>query len=360
MDIQRKPKMAGSLTRIVGALLLLSAWTAMGQSRSDADEKHLKQIRKRDSVDRAVQRGLAWLVRQQNPSTGEFKGKLVHTDTALACIALMASGNFPGRSKYGQNLELGIRYLVAAAEKGKGLFGEQGNARMYGQGICTLALGEAYGMMAAEKDNKAIRRALGLALPVILKAQCKKKGNHYGGWRYKTTNHDADLSVTAWQILALRSAQNCKLPVPKEVIDDAKNFVRRMYNPRDKAFTYNGGNASAAMRSAGVVSMLAMGADDSGGDKAKIRSSASYLLSFNPAAGNYFYYQSYYVGTAANMLGGHYRQKLLPKLENVLVRLQQKDGEFAKHQGSYGGTYATAFAVICLSIRYQFLPIYQE
>ena len=60
------------------------------------------------------------------------------------------------------------------------------------------------------------------------------------------------------------------------------------------------------------------------------------------------------------MMGGKYRREALPRLEQALLRLQQKDGQFGKHQGHDGGVYATAFAVICLSIRYQYLPIYQE
>ncbi len=332
---------------------------AAGAEEESPDEKHLEKLAQKDEVDKAVEKGLAYLAKQQDMKTGKFNGPLPNTMTGLACMALMAAGHFPGRSQYGENLRLGIKFLVEAAKKEKGYFGK-GGGRMYGHGICTLALAEAYGMMQKEQENKQVREALDLAIKVVLKAQCQQKNQHFGGWRYNPRNNDSDLSVSAWQILALRAAQNCKLKVPKKVIDDAVTYLRRVYNPRDKAFTYNGGNASSAMRAAGVVCMLALGANKTEADRVKINHSASFLLGFNPASGGYFYYQSYYIGTAANMMGGKYREQALPKLEKVLVRLQQGDGSFSKHQGYHGGVYSTAFAVICLSIRYQFLPIYQE
>ena len=43
-----------------------------------------------------------------------------------------------------------------------------------------------------------------------------------------------------------------------------------------------------------------------------------------------------------------------------IVSLQNPNGEFQKHQGHSGGVYSTAFAVICLAVRDQYLPIYQE
>ncbi len=345
---------------LLAAALAMASQLASTAPSDAADLTHLKTISKPDSVDLAVERGTKWLVRQQD-KTGKFKGIMPNTETALSCIALMSNGHFPGRSPYGENLRKGIVYLTQTAIKQKGYFGtDDGNSRMYGQAICTLALVEAYGMMQKEEENKQIRLALKPALAIIIGAQCKAKGQFHGGWHYNTKNATADLSVSAWQILALRAAQNCKLDVPAQVMTDATAYVRRMYNPRDKAFSYNGSKATASMRSAGVVCMLALGANETDADKIMIRNSAGYLLSFNPAAGNYYYYQSYYVGSAANMMGGKYREQVLPRLEKSLLKLQQKDGQFKKHQGAAGGTYATAFSLISLSIRNQFLPVYQE
>lgn len=344
-------------------LALASALAFSCYGAEFSDQKHLERIAKPSNVDEAVNKGLAYLVGKQDPIQGFFKGEvnMPNTHTALSCMAFMAAGHFPGRSKYGDNLRRGVMYLVRASKKHKGYFGNEGSARMYGQGICTLALCEAYGMMQKEEDNRKIKKAIERALKVIINAQNKTKGAKFGGWRYSPTPGDSDLSVAAWQMLALRAAQNCKLKVPDKVIEDAIEYLHKSYNPTAKGFSYQpGGAPSICMRSAGAVSMMALGANVTDSDKEMCRNTTEYLLSLDPSRGGHFYYQSYYIGTAANMMGKKHREILLPKLEKALLGLQMPNGEFRKHTGNQGGVYSTAFSVICLCIRYQYLPIYQE
>jgi hypothetical protein len=324
----------------------------------ETDQEHLERIQEKDDVDRAVDKALAWLVQKQDVTHGYFQGGCRNTYTALACMALMATGHFEGRSEYGEHLRRGVLYLAKEGKAQNGYFGRDGG-RMYGHGICTLTLCEAYGMMRRPEDNQAIRETLDLALGVILKAQATANNQHKGGWRYEPTSQDADLSVTAWQILALRAAQNCKLHVPEEAIEQAVAYVRRVYQP-GQGFSYQGGGASPAMRCAGAVCMKVLGADEDEEDRTRIETSAKILETVNMAGGSHYYYQTYYFATAANMMGDEYRNTLLPKLEKALLNLQDASGEFRKHSGHDGGVYSTAFATICLAVRYQFLPIYQE
>ncbi|MDI6774348.1 MAG: terpene cyclase/mutase family protein [Verrucomicrobiota bacterium] len=326
------------------------------------DEQHLERIRRKDMVNEAVDKGLAYLVSQQDPAQGCFRGDKPNTMTGLACMALMAAGHFPGRSPYGDNLRRGMLYLARATEKDKGFLGNEGNARMYGHGICSVALCEAYGMMRKEEDNLEIKKAVERALKVILDSQYKMEGNLRGGWRYEPQPTDADTSATAWQILALRSAQNCKLDVPKQAIEDALSYLRNSY-AQERGFAYkNRLYESPATKSAGVVCMLALGANRSDRDKEMIETSAKFLLTFDfPEGGEHFYYNSYYEATAANMMGEKHRDALLPKMERTLMELQLPSGEFKRHRDrEEGGVYSTAFGVICLCVGYQYLPIYQE
>ncbi|MEM7395164.1 MAG: prenyltransferase/squalene oxidase repeat-containing protein, partial [Verrucomicrobiota bacterium] len=254
-------------------------------------------------------------------------------------------------------------YLVRKSREHKGYFGNEGNARMYGHGICTLALCEAYGMLEQEKDNMAIKDAIERAMKVILYAQMKdEKHNNWGGWRYEPRPGDADLSVAVWQMLALRSAQNCQLEVPDESIEIAKKYVRRTFNPGQKGFSYqsNKNNASPAMRTAGVVALLALGSKHDDRDQKLMKESMAFLEKHDPGRASHFYYTSYYLATAANMFGPELRKEFLPRLEKALIKLQRDNGEFTKHSGHQGGVYATAFSVICLCVHYQYLPIYQE
>lgn len=356
--------MAGKLSipgSLVAAVLLivtaLSAHAELPPAAVQPEEQDLTLFSEEDDVDRAIQRGLAWLVQRQDVTSGKFEGSPPNTVTALAAMALMATGHFEGRSPYGTHLQRAIMYLTRQAEQNPYLGSDGG--RMYGHGIATLALCEAYGMMARAEDNLAIRNALLQAKQVILESQTVD-GGHAGGWRYNPQPGQADLSVTAWHILNLRALQNCGFDVPQPAIDRAANYVRNVFRP-GQGFAYQqGSGASPAMRAAGIVSMKVLGVDKDTEDIEKIEASASVFESVNPGTGSHFYYQSYYLATAANMMGEPYRTDFLPKLEEALLRLQNETGEFQKHTGHSGGVYSTAFAILSLAVRYQFLPIYQE
>jgi prenyltransferase beta subunit len=353
------------ILKILPAALLclvqpLDSYALSGQE----DLAHIAAISKEDEVDRAVEKGIRYLVSKQDPTEGFFEGKLKNTYTGLSCIALMAAGHFPERSEFGNSLQRGIRFLVQQAEKRKGYFGKEEDARMYGHAICTLALTEAYGMMPTAEENLAVKEAAQKAIDVILSSQVndKDKKKHFGGWRYKPRRKDADLSVTVWQVLALRSAENCQLDVPGNAISNAVTYVRNMYHEKHQGYSYQPGKKpTTAMRCAGVVCMRALGKGEDDRDWKQIRKSAAFLKTLDPAnKRRWFFYQSYYVATAANMMGKEYREKVLPRLEKHLLSLQKENGSFKNSNGYDGGCYSTAFSVICLSVRYQFLPIYQE
>lgn len=339
------------------AALTLGAVCGAGEK---TDREHLDEIQAQHEVDRAIGKGLDFLVSKQDPATGQFAGDLPNCHTALSCIALMAAGQIPGQSKYGDNLNRGIMYLVRKSKEHKGYYGNEGNGRMYGHGICTLALCEAYGMMEKEKENLKVKEAIEAALKIILYAQSDKDTSR-GGWRYEPKPKDADLSVTVWQILCLRSAQNCQLDVPDKAIELARDYVRRTFNRGQQGYAYEPGkNASPAMRTAGVVALQALGARHDATDMKMMKQSASFLETLDPAHASHYWYTCYYLATGANMMGDTLRESFLPRLEKTIMKLQRDNGEFSKHSGHQGGVYSTAFAVICLCVHYQYLPIYQE
>lgn len=327
-------------------------------SSIEADLDVLKKIRVEDKTDIAIKKGLAWLVAQQDPAAGNFGSKFPHAYTAFSCMALLAAGEQPARSKYGQALQKGILYLVEKAESNRGYLGGDGS-RMYGHAIASLVLCEAYGMLDSPRANRRLAKAIDGALNVTIQAQVRGRGQHQGGWRYEPTSQDADLSVTAWQIFLLRAAQNCGFAVPGHVKRSALNYVRRLYN--GAGFCYQKGREpTPAMQAAGIMCLKILEPDLTEADRAKIDTVAKSLEKVDPSQGFRYYYRSYYLATANNMLGGNYRSVFVPKLEKSLIRLQGDDGQFAKHGGYDGGIYSTALAVVSLSVRYQYLPIYQD
>jgi prenyltransferase beta subunit len=349
-----------SKTKILVGVLLLSSAYAFAQPEP-GDRDHLDTIQGQHEIDEKIGKGLEYLVSKQDPVTGKFEGDLPNTYTALSCMALMAAGQIPGQSKYGDNLHRGIMYLTRKSKDHKGYYGNEGNARMYGHGICTLALCEAYGMLEKEEDNLKVKQSIEAAVKIILHAQ-SDKDKARGGWRYEPKPNDSDLSVTVWQILALRSAQNCQLDVPDKAIELAVDYVRRTYSAAQQGFSYQapGNNASPGMRAAGVVALQALGARHEESDKKLMEQSASFLKTFDPSRASHYYYTAYYLATASNMMSDELRETFLPRLEKSLMKLQKENGEFHKHSGHQGGVYSTAFGIICLCVHYQYLPIYQE
>lgn len=344
-------------------LLLFCSGSLLPARAELSDAEHLELISKEDPVDQAIAKGLSWLVKQQDSASGSFGNTdIPNTCTALSCIALMAAGHQPGRTLYGEQLRLGILYLLRSARKTDWYFGRENNGRMYAHGIATLALTEAYGMMQEDQENLQIKEVLEKCIAIILNCQYKENNRNFGGWRYDPNGADADLSVSVWQALVLRSAQNSQIVVPDTSIQDACTYIRATYNEQHQAFTYQGGEGvnTPAMNSAGIVAMYVLGLRHDAEDLKKIESSARNLLTVDPLNGEHMYYQDYYLATAANMMGGKYRNSMLPKMEAALLSLQEPSGEFRKHRGYKEGVYATAFATIILCVRYQYLPIYQE
>ncbi len=102
----------------------------------------------------------------------------------------------------------------------------------------------------SERDD--LSRVVRKAVALIVQTQ-----NEEGGWRYFPVPKDADLSVTACQLMALRAARNTGISVPKETIDKGIEYIQRCQNP-DGGFRYriNDSMESRFARSAAAVTAL--------------------------------------------------------------------------------------------------------
>lgn len=349
----------GQLLRSRRLPLLCALLCACGLAGQNADSarRRLPAPNENAAVDAAIGRGVAWLAAQQDPDLGHFGGKPVNAYTGLCCLAMMAAGEQPGRSEFGDVLARGIRFLIRETAKGNGYLGGDGG-RMYSHGICTLALATAYGMLDTVDGNRQLGEALRRALAVTLDAQVKAPDSpHHGGWRYEPNAKDADLSVTVWQALSLKVARDCGMPIPDPAFDGCREYVRRTHD--GEGFCYQPGQSGTpAARMSGIVCMKALRGDQQEADQVKIATSARVLEQIDCANGKYFYYQSYYLAMAAAALEEPVRNAFLPKLETALLNLQREDGQFAKHSGYAGGVHATAFAILALAANYQYLPVH--
>jgi prenyltransferase beta subunit len=223
---------------------------------------------------------------------------------------------------------------------------------MYGHGFATLFLGEIYGM---NPQDKRVRDALVKAVDLIIGTQ-----NDEGGWRYNPVPYDADISVTICQIMALRSARNAGIKVPKETIDRAVKYVRDCQNP-DGGFKYMTHAAGSAWprTAAGVASLFYAGIyeDDS------INRGLDYLTqNAMPGRGGlagqaHYYYGHYYAVQAMYLAGGAYWGKWWPAVRDELIHRQTSNGSWIDQPGP---AYATAMSLIILQMPKRYLPIFQK
>jgi squalene cyclase len=346
-----------SKTRLSRVWLLLSlllgcvSWSAdvFGQDLADAGVGFVEITeRSRESVER----GLAYLAQAQaeDGSYGSSRFQRHVGITSLACLAFMADGNMPGRGEYGPNVQRGLDFILSHANESGLIVADASHGPMYGHGFATLFLGEVYGMTG----DPRVRETLLKAVRLIVTTQ-----NPEGGWRYQPRPFDADLSVTICQVMALRSARNAGLSVPKETIDRAIAYVRQCQNPADGGFKYmlNSGG-SAFPRSAGAVASLYYAGvyeDDA------LTKGLAYLEAGtgNTAfrAGGHYFYGHYYAAQAMFLAGGEHWERWYPKMREQLVSSQIADGSWSSGQG---GSYGTSMSLLILQIPNRLLPIFQK
>jgi len=300
----------------------------------------------------SVERGLAYLaqMQQEDGSFGSNRFERHVGITSLACLAFMADGHMPGRGEYGPNVQRGLDFVLNHATESGLIVADASHGPMYGHGFATLFLGEIYGMTGDERTREALLKAVRL----IVTTQ-----NPEGGWRYQPRPFDADISVTICQVMALRSARNAGLSVPKETIDRAIAYVRQCQNPADGGFKYmlNSGGSAFPRSAAGVAALYYAGVyeDDALSKGLTYLENGSQNTTFG--AGGHYFYGHYYAAQAMFLAGGEHWERWCPRVREQLVAAQLADGSW---NSGHGGPYGTSMSLLILQIPNRLLPIFQK
>ncbi len=217
----------------------LFSWRPRSQEDGDG-------IACRESRD-AVEAALRWLVRHQSPDGswrsrdftrqckticgnqdaaryGDGRGLPEH-DIGVTGLALLAFAGYGHTHRDGFHPEFvqcarkAVNYLkkaqVRSGDPGaNGRFGEAiGEQWIYDHAIATLAMAE---LLVMSGDVIGLRKPVADAVKLCLHAQ-----NDGFGWRYGIRPGDNDTSVTGWMVLALKTAKNARLDIPKEAYERA-------------------------------------------------------------------------------------------------------------------------------------------
>lgn len=341
-----------------------------------------QEAKKKIDVDATIEKGLEWLKKNQAPD-GHWEaqgGQYPTSMTALAGMAMLMEGSTLKEGKYSDNLVKAVNWFMARSQP-NGLLGNPNNptesARYtYGHGFGLLFLASVYG----EEDNGDRRKKLEVlirkAVEFTGKAQTDK-----GGWGYVSAKDGGNFdegSTTITQLQAVRAARNAGIPVPKEIIDKATDYLRKCTTPRG-GIIYSLAHGSAlagqerpALTAAAIACAFSSGQYNNDDAKKWIK----YCKENIPIGKGrlaHDEYQSYYYAQAIYVLGDDRYGDLFPKEPKAnwltwtgykeamfehLKSTQNADGSWSS--GYIGPVYSTAVNLTILQLDKGILPIYHR
>ncbi|TWT86625.1 hypothetical protein Mal64_34530 [Pseudobythopirellula maris] len=334
----------------------------------------------------AVARGLAWLAYAQSRdgrwdasrwSAGrelqvlgvDRNGAGTNSDTGVSGLALLAflgAGHTHLEGPFANPVAGGLQYLIDSQRPDGDLSGDSALfAKTYCHSMATFALAEALATTGDERLRDSVDRAIGY----LVRGQSRTTG----GWRYRPGDR-GDMSQMGWALMALRSAELARTPVPAATWGGVEKFVRSVemgkrgglacYQPR--------GPVSRTMTAEALYCRQILGSSHSRPGAAV--EAIDHLLGQLPHRSNANLYYWYY-GTLALHHHRHASRDAErawrlwnDALKRTLLSLQidNSSGHFAQEDGSwnpstrwggYGGrVYTTALATMCLEVYYRYDP----
>jgi len=298
------------------------------------------------AAERSIDRGLGYL-RERQRADGSWPGDHPVASTATALLAFMVHGRLPDHGEDADRLRRGFGHLIDRARANEGYMAS-GDKGMYEHALATLALAEA----AGEADRPGILPTLRAAVGVIVAAQ-----NERGGWRYTPDNPQADLSVSAMQIVALVAASEAGVVVPESTMRLAQRYVESCYHEQQRGYSYRPGRPPGfASTASGTAAMMFL----VGGDHEHARAGVAFLNNDRQRARNekHFFYGHYYAAQCIYRAGEAAHKDWYPFIRDLLLERQGEDGAWTSNPG--GKVYATAMALTVLGAERHYLPIYQR
>ncbi|MFM8892614.1 MAG: hypothetical protein ACKOTB_13510, partial [Planctomycetia bacterium] len=358
--------------------------------------KRARTNRTAERTDSMVDRGLEFLGRSQQSdgrwSLGIYAGSKdepapkLASDTAatgLALLSFLGAGYDHFEGKHRDTVRRGLEFLLTAQKDDGDLYLptdplSNSCSWLYSHGIATMALCEAVGMTG----DTIIRPAAERACRFITASQHPDRG----GWRY-TPRSDADLSVSGWMLVALRSGQLAKVPVETRTLDGVRSLLEASTigasapaarSPLTR-FHYNAIKpdqrpsemSTACMNAVGTLMRLHTGWKKT--DPQVIENGRT-LATLRPTYGTASQklrdcYLWYYISQVLVHTGGSDWDEWYKELEEVLAARQVAGGPLGgswdplgpapDRWGQYGGRlYVTTLHLLTLEVPYRHLPIY--
>ncbi|HWG43372.1 MAG TPA: prenyltransferase/squalene oxidase repeat-containing protein [Gemmataceae bacterium] len=269
--------------------------------------------------------------------------------TSLAALAFLAAGHEPDDSPRGKIVGKALDFVLSQENRQGGHPGYLHNPNasphgpMYNHGFATLFLAFLHGKKKDKSKPAKYGEVLERAVQLLVASQNKE-----GGWRYTPTSKDADITVTACQMMALAAARQAGLKVPKETTDAGVGYIKKCFTPATGAFVYmlrGGGRPVFSRTAAAVAALQAMGIHKG----EEIEKGLAFLDKERPAPtprpDMHFYFGRYYAARVMHVRGGETWKEWYAALAKELQGQQQADGSWIDQIDPH---YATAMACLVL------------
>jgi len=331
-----------------------------------------------ERTDLAIDAGLRWLAERQireGALAGSWPSPRYPSAVAsLAGLAFLAAGHTPDSEPYGPVIQRALKYVMST-QTSDGYAGNIGDT-MYVHSVCTLFALSCLGMQAEHEQDQELAEWCQRALDVIVQAQkVPKPAAHRGGWRYRPTSQDSDLSNTSWIMQVLMAARQCGFEIDESVINMAMAYVNNAYvdMPEEDmgGFVYMSGRDDVPGFGVTGAALYIKAVFEEQTDE-KMVNALKFLETFEPGWGGAQYNGhclpvTWYMMLGYFQIGGEAYDRFLKRIRTILLEQQRGDGHWPYPPGEYrsegigvGPIYPTAMAVLILSVDRQFLPAYQR
>ncbi len=350
-----------------------ATFAATGIEGRQADQRRQTALARGGTIqsEAAVESALQWLAAHQHPSGGwslihdggDCHGRCPNNGspdrfdpaaTGLSLLAFLGAGYTHRDGKHRDTVRRGVYFLQQILEETPqgGSFLYQSERGMYNHGIAAFALCEAF-QLTQDKDLKVSAQQ---AIDFIIAAQ-----NYQGGWGY-LPKQPGDLTLSGWQIMALKSAYAAGLDVPPATIVRIDPFLDSQQTPDSFFYGYGKPGKSTTCTAIGLLLRLFRGMSHT---HPMVLDGANFISkSAPPGADAYF---NYYSTLFLFHVGDPFWESWNTRMREHLIATQAKTGHmagswfFEDPYGREGGRlYTTAMSAMTLEVYYRFAPIYQQ
>lgn len=341
---------------LIGGVGLLVLGSAVFAPSRPAQAGRLDPKIKRD-----VERALDWLAHEQRrqgyweANGGQYRVAM----TALAGNALLCEGSTTTRGKYSRNIRMAVDYLLEMSQS-NGLIGYKNDYHYtYGHGFSMLFLSQVFGEEEDEERRSQLKQVLVKAVQFCGAAQTTA-----GGWGYVSAKDGNDFdegSTCVTQVQGLRACRNAGIPVPKEMVDRAVEYIRKCTTPEGGVqYSIKGGGPRPPITAAAIACLFNAGEYETDFQKKLLKYCKENLSpggEDNRSFGHW-HYAHYYYAQVMYRIGGEEWKTYSGTIAKTILRKQSANGSWS--EGHVGPVYTTAMNATILQLENGYLPIYQR